>query len=176
MRVLDSVFPLGPQSRVQAHPPALVVILFGSNDQVQPGSWVEATTGEDHHVPLAEYTSNYKRILTHLRTLQVDLPLILVSPPPVADDVKGARTNAAIKVYRDVVLSLGDEEGIPVFDLWEVCEGDDAEKFSSYLVDGLHLNGAGNTVLYEGLMGVIQKHYPDLLPEGTKMRKRERDP
>ncbi|GAB5034412.1 isoamyl acetate-hydrolyzing esterase 1-like protein [Nannochloropsis oceanica] len=176
VRVLDSVFPLGPQSWVQAHPPALVVILLGSNDQIQPGMWVEATTGEDHHVPLAEYTANYRCILTHLRTLQVELPLILVTPPPVGEDVKSARTNGAIKEYREVVLSLGKEEGIPVFDLWKACEGEDVEKFNSYLVDGLHLNGAGNTVLYKGLMGVVGKHYPDLLPEGTKMPKRERDP
>lgn len=176
LRVLDSVFPLGEQSWVQAHPPTLVVILLGSNDQVRPGSWVETTTGEDHHVPLDEYNSNYKQILTHLRTLQEDLPLILVTPPPVADDVKGARTNAAVKEYRDMVLSLGEEESLPVFDLWEACEGGEVEKFKTYLVDGLHLNGRGNTVLYEGLIDVIGKHYPDLLPEGKKMPKRERDP
>lgn len=127
-------------------------------------------------MPLAEYKTNYKQILTHLRSLQEDLPLILVTPPPVVDDVKGARTNVAVKEYRDVVLSLGKEEDLPVFDLWEACEGSQVEKFKAYLVDGLHLNGQGNTVLYEGLMGVVEKHYPDFLPEGKKMPKRERDP
>lgn len=107
-------------------------------------------------MPLDEYKANYKKILTHLRTLREDLPLLLVTPPPVVDDVKGARTNAAVKEYRDVVLSLGKDENLPVFDLWEACEGGEVEKFKAYLVDGLHLNGAGNTILYEGLMGVIE--------------------
>lgn len=120
-------------------------------------------------MPLSEYKSNYKLILTHLRTLRKDLPLILVTPPPVAD-------NAVVKEYGDAVLSLGKEEGLPVFDLWEACEGKEADKFPGYLVDGLHLNGKGNTVLFEGLMAVIGEHYPALLPEGEKMPKRERDP
>jgi hypothetical protein len=53
------------------------------------GAWVKAD-GEDHHVPLEEYSSNLKEIVDHLRSLHAKQRILFITPPPV-DDVRRAR-------------------------------------------------------------------------------------
>ncbi len=172
LKVLDLVFPLDAHSSVRAYPPSLVLILLGSNDQVAPGQWVDAHG--DHHVPLDEYKANYAQIIRHLQELDAALPILLLAPPPV--ETTETRQNTHMKKYRDAVLELGEVEELPVVDLWTVCEGDDDEEYLSYLVDGLHFNAKGNKAVFEAILEKVGEAYPELLPGGEGMPKRQKDP
>ena len=122
--------------------PGLIVILLGSNDAILQGSWVTDDGLGDHHVPLAEYKSNLQQIVQHFRRFDPDLPVIWITPPPVVDDMEMPiqRLHSETVQYKDAMLDLAKQERIPVFNLWEACEGDNMDVYPSNFFDGLHMN------------------------------------
>lgn len=154
-----------------------------SNDIINPSTWIDGDPPQDHHVPLPEYKANYQKILTHLHTLSPSLPILLLTPPPIDDARAGpnGRLNQNAKKYRDCVLEIAEEErtkkeNVHVFDLWKACEGENEGRLGEYLVDGLHLSGKGNGKVYEGIVSVIEREWPELAPGSETMPKQERDP
>lgn len=128
-------------------------------------------------MPLDEYKANLKKIVGHLRDLHAEQRILFITPPPVDDTRQGPdRLNARAREYADAMLAVGQEEKIPVFDLWKACQGDKPEVAATHLIDGLHLNALGNRVAYDGIIQLITAHYPDLLPGRESMPKQVPDP
>jgi len=111
-------------------------------------------------------------------TKQPNLPIILMTPPPFDapawDENKplpesGSRSNEAAREYGELVKEVGSAKDCLVLDVFAILGGNGSD-YGQYLSDGLHLNGEGNTKLYEGLMDLIKKELPQLAPmedEGT---------
>ncbi|OMH81940.1 Isoamyl acetate-hydrolyzing esterase-like protein [Zancudomyces culisetae] len=102
------------------------------------------------------------------------------------------RSNELAKLYADAVVEVGKKYKVPVVNIYDriIAEiqnyrashlkseasegnsvqqgsGDDMEKgrwfgFEQFLYDGLHLNGRGNTILTEMILGTIATHFPEL--------------
>jgi lysophospholipase L1-like esterase len=61
------------------------------------------------------------------------------------------------------VKKVAAQHGCPVVDVFEALGGN-GDEYGQNLSDGLHLNGHGNTLLFEGLLKMIKTHYPYLAP------------
>ena len=147
-----------------------VTVWWGANDAAVPSS--------PQHVPEDDYQTNLKFILARLRASlgrRLNFPLLLLTPPPVDEQAlcrafeieQPDRTNERARLYGDLVKKVAEEDSsgdrVAVIDTWKVLEGDTEER-GKYLSDGLHLNGAGNTKVFEALMETIQTRFPDLAP------------
>ena len=95
------------------------------------------------------------------------------------------RTATTTARYAQAVRSLGSELSISVLDVWTlmmalagyVDQASESEALlgskdapqndvlQSFLRDGLHLTRTGYEVLYKALMALIEKAYPDQMPE-----------
>lgn len=95
------------------------------------------------------------------------------------------RRAATTSRYAQVVRDLGEELSIPVLDIWSAMTkraGHAAQSHSdetglpgstdalenhtlrAFLRDGLHFSCAGYEVLFEELMGLMERNWPDQLP------------
>ena len=114
---------------------------------------------------------------------QVQVPIILFTPPPVSSKAwdhyctvtsprpLSPRSNDKSREYGMKVKEIGKEMNCAVVDTFSLLGGyidDDhnisEEHYNQYLTDGLHLNGEGNRIVFDGLMDVLKNHHPDLLP------------
>lgn len=166
----------------QKHAPkiCLLTIWFGANDAcIKPSP---------QHLPLEKYTANLRHLVDMVRSsnsawYSPDTAIILITPPPVNTHQRSADLRArdppkeldrlfdTTKSYADAVLTLGAELSVPVVDIWKGlwdAVGHDEAALSTYLRDGLHLNAAGYSILYDLLMAAIVKHVPTLDP--SKLR------
>lgn len=121
--------------------------------------------------------------------------LILITPPPVDERMclessKAGDPNfpdvitrpaAVTAQYANAVREIGQELSIQVVDIWSALirrtggtagemptgsrELPRSEAFQSFFRDGLHLSPRGYEVLYEELMSVIKKNWPDQMPD-----------
>lgn len=143
-------------------------VFFGANDA--------ALLGELQHVPVEEYGQNLVQIVKHIRSSfdsEAPLfPILLITPPPFDAqtwmshkqfDTPG-RDNQVAKTYGNMVKQVADNlEMCSVVDTWTLLEGA-SDNMSKYLSDGLHLNEAGNRLVHKGIMDVLAKDYPNVLP------------
>lgn len=151
----------------QKHTPTvrLLTIWFGANDACLKPS--------PQHVPLDRFVVNLKHIVQMVQSpssayYSPRTKIILITPPPVSTLQRGAdlaSRNPPLKLDRDfnvtksyaaAVMQVGQEEGVPVLDiwnlLWKAC-GEHEEGLSKYLADGLHLNKEGYAVSPVVLLG-----------------------
>jgi lysophospholipase L1-like esterase len=164
--------------RVFSGPPAesclFCTIFFGANDAALPGQL--------QHVPVDEYGQNLVQIVKHIRgTFQSnDFPILMITPPPFHAEAWMAlkqfdtpgRDNQVAKQYGDKVKEVA--AGLPncaVVDTWSLLDGP-LEKRNDYLSDGLHLNERGNRLVHQGIMEVLQKNFPRVLPIQTEDAKK----
>ncbi|KAJ5045372.1 hypothetical protein NUH16_002189 [Penicillium rubens] len=163
-------------------------IFFGANDACVPT--------HDQHVPLDQYKKNLKTIIQHPATRAQNPRLMLITPPPVNeyqieefDASKNtpfpSRTASFTKSYALAACEVGASLNVPVVDLWSAFmkitgwkEGDPLigardvprnDKLASLLTDGLHLTPAGNRIVYDEIMKVVQANWPDQTPETLPM-------
>lgn len=107
----------------------------------------------------------------------------MITPPPVAAKAwdhyctviaprpLSPRSNENAKKYGERVINIAKEMDCAVVNAYDLLGGDEGEeKFGKYMTDGLHLNEEGNTILYQGLVEVIGKKYPHLLPKQDGMK------
>lgn len=175
--LLPRIFP-GADSSGAAPPDAprvevlFATVFFGANDAALPG--------QRQHVPPEEYARNLRRIVEHVRGASSGKPVILFTPPPVDADAWYAaggepkpedgervydRTNDNARRYGDLVKEVGREMNCPVLDLFDLLGGNGpAGEYAKHLRDGLHLSESGNVLAYEGLMDLIRRELPHLLP------------
>lgn len=106
-----------------------------------------------------------------------NLPIVLLTPPPVSSTAwdhyctvvsprpLSPRSNENAKQYGARVLQVAKEMDCAVVNTFQILGGDKGEKhFEQYMTDGLHLNGEGNRLVYEGIMDAIKSNYEYLLP------------
>ncbi|OQD70818.1 hypothetical protein PENPOL_c001G04879 [Penicillium polonicum] len=183
VKVFDKFFPSPQTANVR-----FMTIFFGANDACVPT--------HSQHVPLDQYKENLKTIIQHPATRAQNPRLILISPPPVNEYQLEAfdaaketpfpsRTASFTKSYAVAACEVGASLNIPVVDLWSAFmkptgwkEGEPLigardvpsnDTLASFLTDGLHLTPAGNRIVYDELMKVIQANWPDQTPEALPM-------
>lgn len=176
-------------------PIRLLVIFFGANDARLPGTGV--CESPEQYVPKEKFKQNLRGICTSEgvrmhRESESKTKILLVTPPPI-DEHLLVRKNREARIaaeYAAQVRVLAKElasEGLEVrcLDIWTAfmkkCGwgvGDPLlgskdvpplEKggLKDLLSDGLHLNKGGNKLLFQKMMGVIRKEWPELCPEAV---------
>ncbi|KAF1961869.1 SGNH hydrolase [Byssothecium circinans] len=181
LKVLPHIIPSPDVARIR-----LLVVFFGANDASLPEA-------ENHqHVPLDEYKTNLKTIITDPLVQAHEPKVVLVAPPPINEHLQWAtdqtrslksvsRKAATTKKYAEAAVELGKELDIPVINLWQEFMakagwkvGEDIpgslelpqnDALVELMHDGLHFNPAGYDVLFRGLMKVIGENWSELLPE-----------
>lgn len=114
-------------------------LLLGTNDSVPDAGVQDALCS---HVPLEEYETNLKRIVSALRTKTSKV--VLLSPPPVdeAGIAIGGRTNDVTSSYAAVCERTAETLGLIFVDTFTTMRSrDDANEM---LFDGVHLSAKGN--------------------------------
>lgn len=138
-----------------------MTIFFGANDARL------SNTGPDpqQHVPLREFKENLKSILSSplLEAHESTLHQILITPPPV-DSRANNREPAVTASYAQAVRDLGVELEIPVLDIWTAMT-ESKIPLKELLHDGLHFTRKGYDLLFAELMKVIERNWPDQMPE-----------
>jgi lysophospholipase L1-like esterase len=164
------------ESAVINEKPDLVVILFGANDAV-------VKEDELHHVPIVEYKSNLKDIISRLR-LGKCRNILLLTPPPIYEEqlkVRNTmkkkaivldRTNERTRIYRDAALEVAMEVGVPAVDVFKELKGDEVKAAgrAAFLHDGLHLSHEGNEKLFESFKVAVDNFYPELAPANLPLQ------
>jgi isoamyl acetate esterase len=114
------------------------------------------------------------------------LPIILLTPPPFDAEAwmkhKGidspGRSNDVAREYGERVKLVAAQVNndtaattmikCAVIDTWNLLHGASTNKehcyYSQYLSDGLHLNEAGNRIVYDAIMDVLQREFPHVAP------------
>eukprot|EP00884_Botryococcus_braunii_P006854 jgi/Botrbrau1/1616/Bobra.0185s0031.1 len=155
-------------------PPELVIVFFGANDAAIPDH-----LSSRQHVPVEEYMENLRKIVLHLRSINVR-QTVLISPPPVGEEgrvrlnqemqgrsektLTPERTNAYTRHYAEACKAVAAELGVPVLDLWTKMQ-EQTEWESAFLSDGLHFTPAGNQFLFDNLQELISTSMPHLKAE-----------
>jgi lysophospholipase L1-like esterase len=137
--------------------PSLMCIFLGAND-------ASLVTGvaKLRHVPLEEYQSNLRTIISRSRIAFPHCECILITPPAV-DNSKWNPTeklNAVTETYAKACLCVAKELNVPCIDIYEKTQGH-WEWFS----DGLHPNAEGMIHFYQWIQECIAKSYPHLTPQ-----------
>ncbi|KAG2349588.1 SGNH hydrolase [Suillus weaverae] len=156
----------------------LLTIWYGANDA--------APAPNTRHVPRDRYKAN----LCHLIQM-VKLPtsayyspetrIILITPPPVNTMQWGKpespRVFETTRSYAEAVKEVGEKENVPVADIWTQifdAAGRSEEGCKRYLIDGLHLNSDGYNIVFNAIVDIIERVYPELdtteLQYGVKMQ------
>jgi lysophospholipase L1-like esterase len=105
-------------------------------------------------------------------------PIVLLTPPPIdrkareefcwrvyGDLNRAQRCNHATHNIVSVIQTVADEVDCPLFNVFNRLGGNgNADAYHQYLVDGLHLSGTANIQVYQGLMDLIAKRFPQLAP------------
>ena len=150
----------------------LTTVFFGANDASL------LAHNPRHHVPLDEFATNLRTIVSHLREHCPDSAVLLISPPPVCHEQRLAyqrqrypdspsgvleRTNENAGVYAAEVVRVAQELGLPCVNLWEAMQAAAPDgRWHSYLSDGLHLSPAGNDKAAELILAAVETAFPAL--------------
>ncbi|KAL2047086.1 hypothetical protein N7G274_001105 [Stereocaulon virgatum] len=176
---LPAFMPKPEQARLR-----FMAIFFGANDACLPG-----TTGQD--VPLDDFKQNLRDIVRHKTVTAQEPRLIIITTPPI-NEYKleehylatgfsdRSRTADNTKKYADACRDIGKELSITVLDIWSIMmakagwkEGEPlvgskqverSKILDDLLVDGLHFLPAAYKVLYESMMELISRTWPDQDP------------
>ena len=161
------------QEAVVKEDPDFVFIFFGANDSVD-----EKVV---QHVPLNEYRQNIFDIANTIRNQLPKIPIVIITPPPIWEDLlqdfnrnKGKailidRTNERALQYADACKDVGKTLNIPVVNSWEAMEGFSSNR-ANYLSDGLHLSSIGNLKLFDAVMLVVLRYFPEWNPDIMEMQ------
>lgn len=157
---------------VVAMNPDVVIIFFGANDAVD--------TRVPQSVPLDEYVRNLRAIVGSLRSKLSSVTVILMTPPPVYEPIleennrlKGKalqrdRTVERTGKYANAVISLGEELGLSVVDNFYSMDPTKASR-EHFFRDGLHLSAEGNQKVFNNIVTIIERDFPELNPEKNEM-------
>ena len=78
---------------------------------------------------------------------------------------RARRTNDMARIYGEKIKTVGEELGCGVVDTFAALGGHGkVEQYRENLVDGLHLSTRGNILVYQALMQLIEKDFPQLAP------------
>jgi lysophospholipase L1-like esterase len=149
-----------------SYTPALVLIWLGANDAaLQSGSVSQS------HVPIHEYEHNLARLVTSFQAVAPRARILLITPPYVDDAVqrssaqahKGpAHSNAVAGQYARVCVDVAAKLKVPVLNLHTLFNSLPEYERSELLVDGLHFNTTGHSLMYRELRDKIEAELPDI--------------
>lgn len=142
-------------------------VFLGANDATIPG--------ERQHVPIDEYGTNLEYIISSIRSRcgTPSFPIFVLSPPPVDQEAWRKhreidyfdRTNENSRAYGLVAKRVAEKLGCCFIDTWKCLGGDGpASDYGKHLSDGLHLTESGNRLIFDELLGLIRKDFPQLAP------------
>ncbi|WCJ19861.1 SGNH hydrolase-type esterase superfamily protein [Euphorbia peplus] len=171
VEVLDQIFPKDDVAQ-----PDLVIVYFGGNDSMGPHS-----SGLGPHVPLLEYTDNMRKIVTHIKSLSKKTRVIVLSCPPVDEEMirsnKSAalselvRTNELCQKYSEACVKLCQELGVKVVDLFRALQKR-SDWTTACFTDGVHLAAEGSKIVAEEILKVLKEaewnpslHWKSMLTE-----------
>lgn len=166
-----------------------MTIFFGANDARLPN-----TSQPAQHVPLEQFKANLKNVIAHPLVKAHSPRIVLITPPPIeermcdeTDRAKGIyevrRTAEVTSRYAAAVREVSKEMNVALLDIWTIfmrrvgwkvgnpligsktLEQDFETGLPTLLEDGLHLTAQGGRVVYEELMKLIQRTWPDQVPE-----------
>ncbi len=154
--------------------PALVIIMLGSNDSAVD-VWKNPPATESRVSP-ADYEKNLRRMVKTLKSR--DTAVILMTPqsmtwtdklrklygksPYKPGDSDGF--NVQLKKYIPIIKRVGEEEGVPVVDVFEAFRSRKDCKPSDLMLDGMHPNDKGQRVIADLLLKQIAKMKDTLKP------------
>ena len=106
--------------------------------------------------------------------------VILMTPPPVYEPIleennrlKGKalqrdRTVERTGKYANAVIALGEELGLSVVDNFYSMDPTKASR-EHFFRDGLHLSAEGNQKVFNNIVTIIERDFPELNPEKNEM-------
>ncbi|KAJ3082303.1 hypothetical protein HDU99_003085 [Rhizoclosmatium hyalinum] len=160
---------LKPSKRVK-----LITILVGTNDNAPPSS--------HKHVPVQKYEQNLFEIIDTIKLYSFGAKIIIITPPPIPTDVaySGMRYNtstayrdASIQIFKQATTKFNSND-IQLLDLWELMLPNksyslpafDPSAFSEFFNDDkVHFNAKGNQMLFDGVIGTIERAWPEYKAE-----------
>ncbi|OWZ00248.1 hypothetical protein PHMEG_00028604 [Phytophthora megakarya] len=151
--------------------PSVITVWLGTNDAVLPNG-----RNADMHVPLADYTQNLHDIVGNFSAAAPDAHIVMITPPHVDDAArdkvaksltdanKGVldRSNAMAGKYARACVEVAAKVKVPVLDLYTHFNNMTTAKRSGYLQDGLHFSKSGHVVVYNMLVDLIKKEFPEV--------------
>lgn len=151
----------------------LVIIFFGANDASCK------TLNPRHHVPIPTYQDNLKTMIQKCRTHYQDVPIIVMTPPPVQHEqrlsyqkerygdkatgvlersleLSGQYANAA----QQVVAHDDSNNNTCLINLWKTMQLD--SNWERFFYDGLHFSREGNEFVAQSILRKIEQEIPQL--------------
>jgi lysophospholipase L1-like esterase len=104
---------------------ALVIVALGTNDAAVPFS-------------VAQYSSNYRALLTALAALTPRRAVLAIPPPEAGLEESGKVSTSVVDSYNAALPALAKEAGAQFIPLPDMPE--------RHTIDGIHLNAAGYVV------------------------------
>jgi len=148
---------------------ALWTVWLGANDAALPDK-----SSTRQHIPVHEYEDNLCSILTKIQESSCGpVQIIVLTPPPIdarqryafARERYGAtsfdpeRTDEVAGKYAAAAVRVATSCGAEVIDVYSAMHSS-GQPVAEFLCDGLHLNEAGNTFVYELLVKTITERLP----------------
>lgn len=159
---------------VLRHGPSLVIIQLGINDSAFD-VWKDPPA-EGPRVSLADYEKNLRQMVETLKRNEV--AVILMTPNPLAwtdklrelygkppydpEDEDGF--NVLLKEYVAIVKQLGEEEKVPVIDVFEAFRTQKDGTVNDLLLDGMHPNDRGHRLVADLLLEQIASMKEQIKP------------
>ncbi|KAJ2449478.1 isoamyl acetate-hydrolyzing esterase [Coemansia sp. RSA 2336] len=163
----------------------ICIFFLGTNDATI-SSWYQ-------HTPIENYRDNLLYFVSLLRDpsskhYSPSTKILFITPPPVGDRmheekmrIEGGRVvhrNERAREYAQMAKKVAEQVNTPYVDLHGKIEelvkqnqstakntqAVDFEGYDGYLADGIHLNSAGNRVLFELIQETIATNWPELKP------------
>jgi lysophospholipase L1-like esterase len=126
-----------------------VTILLGTNDSAQ----------SVNHVPLDEYARLMREMIELMLKHGVPSDKIVIMTPPLRKYFQLPRTEGAedpIEEYAASCIHLARDCNVSCFDLRSLMKAD-GRPIDEYFVDSVHFSEYGSTLLFKGLMQVLEK-------------------
>lgn len=153
---LSAMLPPGESSVPGLGAVALVTILLGTNDSVDPTMHTEHVA---QHVPTQEYRQNLSSLISEIwNRYGKDVVVVLITPPPITESER----DKSVEEYAKVCVEVANEVGVSALDLRSafLSQADWQSMFS----DGVHFNDSGDQFLATILIKHINDNFPHLAP------------
>lgn len=151
--LLNAVLPIILPKEVIRRDIIMSTIFLGANDSV--------FEGEAQHVSVESYAINLQSIIAHLRSINDEMKIVLITPPPVDHHQWQNRHDSSVSKYADVCRELAAAHDLALVDLWE---GESKIELSD-LCDGLHFGPGANIKTLNAIKAVVKEKFPDIVPE-----------
>ena len=132
--MFDTYNPYINQHRFQAakeFQPDIVVILLGTND-----------AREDNYQFIANFTFDYKQIVTEMQALESKPRILLVKPPPLFENNLSLSNENLLEGVIPGIEQVADELDLTLIDAYTPLDG-----HPEYFVDGVHPNYDGASII-----------------------------